>query len=141
MRASVSFKARGHELISAIHKTTLEITKDNYLTKRGDCIIAIASEKACRDLNEELKNLIRKDGSRIKVILQCKGLIEIVEGYGSSKLSLNDDRSIVIRKSSYFDDRTLAISSNKAARDLSRDFVRAISNNEAVIMISIEAEL
>ncbi len=31
-------KAKGNKLIKATHKSTLEITKDNYLTERGDIV-------------------------------------------------------------------------------------------------------
>ncbi|MGB9674949.1 MAG: DUF371 domain-containing protein, partial [Nanopusillaceae archaeon] len=34
---------KGHKLVKATHKSTLEITKDNFLTERGDCIIGINS--------------------------------------------------------------------------------------------------
>ncbi|MHA1410910.1 MAG: DUF371 domain-containing protein, partial [Candidatus Odinarchaeia archaeon] len=49
------FKARGHENITATHPTTLEITKDMKLTPRGDCIIAVGSEKALFDFSDEIK--------------------------------------------------------------------------------------
>ncbi len=131
------FKARGHELIKADHRGTLEITKDDYLTEKGNCIVAINSEKACDDLKEEVKNLIRMDGSKVRVTLQCEGIEEVIEGYGSSKLTLKDNRSIVLRKSSYIDQRTLVIRADKAAFDLSRDFVRKIRNRDVVILVKI----
>ena len=43
-----AFWAMGHELISATHGTTLEITKEGHLTKGGNCIVAISSEKGAR---------------------------------------------------------------------------------------------
>ncbi|HLI45851.1 MAG TPA: DUF371 domain-containing protein [Geobacterales bacterium] len=132
------FKAYGHRLISALHPTTFEITKESHLTKRGDCIIAIKSEKACLDLDLELKKLIRNEGSRIRIILCCEGYIEEIEASGSPYLLLTNPVSIVVRKSKYIDDRTLAILSNKAARDLDRKFVKEISKDEAVIEITIE---
>ncbi len=132
------FRARGHELIKANHKTTLEITKDDYLTKKGDCIIAINSEKACSDLKEDVKRLIRSDDSEIKITLECEGVKEVIKGHGSSKLILNDSRSIVIRKSSYVDQRTLAIMADKSASDVSRSFVEKVRNRNALIEIMIE---
>ncbi|HIP75502.1 MAG TPA: DUF371 domain-containing protein, partial [Thermococcus paralvinellae] len=35
----------GHENIKATHKSTLEITKEDFLTPRGDCIICIKADK------------------------------------------------------------------------------------------------
>jgi len=132
------FKAYGHHLIKATHSTTLEITKENFLTKRGDCIIGIKSEKACIDLSKDLKELIKQKNSMIKLILECEGYVEQVEAYGSPLLLLTNPISIVIRKSNYIDNRTLAINSNKAAKDLNRDFVKIISNDNAIIDITIE---
>ncbi|MCD6301577.1 MAG: DUF371 domain-containing protein, partial [Staphylothermus sp.] len=50
---------RGHPNIRATHKTTLEITKEPHVTPRGDCIIAVNATKATKDLDPELKNIIR----------------------------------------------------------------------------------
>ena len=38
----------GHPFIQCIHNTTIEITKDNYLTKKGTCILGIKASKAGR---------------------------------------------------------------------------------------------
>jgi hypothetical protein len=133
-----SFYAYGHEKIKSTHKTTLEITKEDYLTERGDCIVAIKSEKSCADLNNDLKNAIRKDGSKVLIKLIVGNEIETVEAYGSKKLILNNSTSMVIRKSEYIDDRTLAIRSNKSANDLRRDFIDLLKDNNVKIKIVIE---
>ncbi|HUT17100.1 MAG TPA: DUF371 domain-containing protein, partial [Acidobacteriota bacterium] len=49
----------GHKNIQATHKTTLEFTKDKHLSKKGDCIVAVAVDKALTDLNAELKENLR----------------------------------------------------------------------------------
>ncbi len=133
-----SFYAYGHEKIKSTHKTTLEITKEDYLTEKGDCIVAIKSEKSCADLNNDLKNAIRKDGSKVLIKLVVGNEIETVEAYGSKKLILNNSTSMVIRKSEYIDDRTLAIRSNKSANDLRRDFIDLLKDNNVKIKIVIE---
>jgi len=133
-----SFYAYGHEKIKSTHKTTLEITKEDYLTESGDCIVAIKSEKSCADLNNDLKNAIRKDGSKVLIKLVVGNEIETVEAYGSKKLILNNSTSMVIRKSEYIDDRTLAIRSNKSANDLRRDFIDLLKDNNVKIKIVIE---
>lgn len=139
IKVKESFKAYGHELIQANHKTTLEITKDNYLTKRGNCIIAIRSEKTCKDLKEELKKIIKNNDSFVKIILKCNNLKEEILAKGSSKLILKNDKSIVIRKSDYIDDRTLAIKANKSSKDLKKEFIEKLKSKNSVIRITIEA--
>jgi hypothetical protein len=133
------FYAYGHELIQATHKTTLEITKDNYLTKRGNCIIAIKSEKSCADLSPELKKIIKKDGSKVIIKISVNNFEEIIEAEGCSKLILTSSNSIVIRKSDYIDERTLAIRANKASADLDRNFVKKLRSVNSKVKIEIKA--
>ena len=52
------FRAWGHENVRATHRSTFEVTKDDYLTPRGDCIVGIRSEAAARDLPEWLRMLL-----------------------------------------------------------------------------------
>ena len=61
--------AFGHENLLCTHNTTIELTKDNHLTKKGDCILGIRASKACTDLNEKLKKLINQ-GKKIKVTIE-----------------------------------------------------------------------
>jgi len=118
-------KAKGNKLIKATHKSTLEITKDNFLTKRGDCIIGINANYSVKDLPEDLKDHLLNEG-KIKVVIKVDDLIDDVIAYGSKNLLLKNDRSIVIRKSNYIDDRTLAINSNKSAIDIDRKLIEEL---------------
>ncbi|MFZ8800936.1 MAG: DUF371 domain-containing protein [Candidatus Nanopusillus sp.] len=118
-------KAKGHKLIKATHKSTLEITKDNYLTERGDCIIGINANYSVKDLPEDLKDHILNEG-KIKIVIKIDDLIDSIIAYGSRNLLLTNDRSIVIRKSNYIDDRTLAINSNKSATDIDKKLIEKL---------------
>jgi len=132
--------ARGHENIKAEHKTTLEVTKDNYLTPRGDCIIGISSNKGARDLNENLKRIITRDDSYVYIIIYLsKDLYEIIKGRGSSKLTLTNENKIIVRKSNFISDATISINSDKAARDLRRDLIEKLKNNKSKFVFSIIA--
>jgi hypothetical protein len=139
MEIKEEFYAYGHELIQATHKTTLEITKDDHLTKRGNCIIAIKSEKACADLSPELKKIIKKDGSKVIIKIYVNNFEEIIEAEGSSKLILTSKNSIVIRKSDYIDERTLAIRANKASADLDRNLIKCLRSANSKVKIEIKA--
>jgi len=118
-------KARGNKLIKATHKSTLEITKDNFLTERGDCIIGINANYSVKDLPEDLKDHLLNEG-KIKIVIKVDDLIDDIIAYGSKNLLLTNDRSIVIRKSNYIDDRTLAINSNKSAIDINRKLIEEL---------------
>ena len=60
---------RGHPNIRAEHPTTLEVTKDDFLTPRGDCIVGIASNKGASDINRCVKEVLRAGGKLVAVIL------------------------------------------------------------------------
>lgn len=117
----------GHENIKATHKTTMEITKDDYLTPRGDCIIGIKASKSCRDISNEFKMLL-KGGHKVKVTIEVDGIRDVFFGYGSSKLILKSENSIVIRKSDFIDERTILIKSEKAANDIDRRIIKKLKN-------------
>ena len=118
----VSF--RGHPNIKATHKTTFEITKETHLTPRGDCIIGVNADKGLRDLKQELRNIIRNEDSLILVLLVDElGEYDLVLGRGSSRLELSDEKRIIVRKSTYISQNTLAILSSKSAADLKRNLI------------------
>ena len=122
-------KAKGNKLIKATHKSTLEITKDSFLTERGDCIIGISSNYSVKDLPEDLKDHLLNEG-KIKITIKVDDLINDIIAYGSKRLLLTNNKSIVIRKSNYIDDRTLAINSNKSAIDINRKLIERLKNEK-----------
>ncbi len=123
-------EARGHKNVRATHETTFEITRESYVTPRGDCIIACSSSKSVLDLNDDLKRVLRHDDSIVVIVLDCCGIVDYVVARGSSRLSLTDDRRIIVRRSSYVDAATLAVRSDKAARDLDRELVKRLREGE-----------
>ena len=141
LRVVEEIRAYGHPNIRATHRSTLEITKEENLTPRGDCIIAIKADKGLYELSNEFKKITRKDGSKIKLIIEVEGLKEEITGYGSSKLTLNHPTDIVCRKSSYTCSRTLMIKANKAAIDLNREIIKKLKNPDTPVKIILIAEL
>ncbi len=128
--------AAGHKLIKAKHKTTIEITKEDFLTEKGDCIIGIKADKACFDLKDEVKMAL-KQGKKVKIVLEVNGIRDEVIGFGSKELILESKTSIVIRKSSFIDDRTVAIKANKSAADLNRRLVEELKNPDAKLIVRL----
>jgi len=133
----VVFRARGNPNISATHKSTFEITKEPHLTPRGDCIIGVEAEMACIDLPQYFKELLRRRNVELVIELEVEGVKEVVKARGSSDLSLASPTSMVIRKSSYIDDRTLAIKADKAARDLDRRLVNRLKSSDALLIVRL----
>ena len=129
----------GHENIKATHKSTLEITKEDFLTPRGDCIICIKADKALRDLSDEFKRAL-KSGKRIRIRIIVDDLVDEIIASGDERLTFENDVSMVIRKSTYIDGRTLAVKADKAAKDIDRRIVGKLknSNQKAVIELIID---
>jgi hypothetical protein len=127
--------ANGHENIEATHLTTLEITKEANLSRRGDCIIAVAADKSLADLSEEFKESLRKPGAKLTLTIEANGITAQINAYGSPKLILAHSSEMVVRKSSYIDDRTLAVNADKAAADLPRKLVEELRNSKQKVRI------
>ncbi len=124
--------AHGHVNVLGTHKTTIEITKESNLTKRGDCIIGVRAEKSCADLSRELKEKL-KTNSKFVVTLRASGIEEKITGYGSTDLILTNKTDIVLRKSNYIDDRTLLINCDKACADLNRNLVEKLKDPNQIV--------
>lgn len=127
---SYSFNTYAHPNITALHRATLEITKENFLTKNGDCIIGI---KADFDL-AELKRFIKKiKKESIKIQLMVDATSETI--IGKLNRDFNDAVSIVIRKSDFISNRTLVYSADKSASDIRRDLIKEVIENKNKIKV------
>jgi hypothetical protein len=129
--------AYGHLNVTSKHKTTLEITKAKSIGRIADCIIAVRADKVCGDLNKELKNAL-KGGRRIEIKIEAEGVSDVVTAYGSPKLKLTHPEDIVIRKSDFIDERTLAISADKSASDLKENLIEKLRNKNTKVKITLE---
>jgi hypothetical protein len=129
----------GHRNITATHKTTFEITKSKSLTKRGDCIIGVAADKACADLDQRIKDALRKGG--VVHLTICVGDLSFkVRAEGSPQLTLTDEEDIVVRRSSYTCPRTLAVRADAAACDIPRSMVNLLRSEGCRGYLLIEVE-
>ncbi len=133
--------ARGHPNIQAAHPSTLEITKEETLTKRGDCIIAVLANKALADLNADFKEKLRQENARVSLLIEVGEIVEVVNAFGSSKLILTHPTDMVMRKSGYICNRTLAIRADKAAIDLSRKLVEKLKNPLQKVKITLTVKI
>ena len=127
----------GHANILATHKATLEFTKDKHLSKKGDCIIAVAADKALADLSPEFKAGLRKPNAKLTILIEAGGISAQVQASGTRQLSLAHPMDAVVRKSSYVCSRTLAVRADKAAIDLPRELVQKLKNPEQKVKITL----
>lgn len=129
--------AFGHENIQAVHPSTLMFTKERHLSNTGDCIVAVATDKSAADLSQTFKDALRKPNAKLTITLEVDGLTEQINAHGSPKLTLNHPTDIVIRKSEFILDRTLAIRANKSSKDLPKNFVEKLRNSRQKINITL----
>ena len=129
--------AFGHENIQATHPSTLMFTKEKHLKKTGDCIVAVAADKAVADLSVEFKDKLRKPNAKLTILIEADGLKEQINASGSPKLILTNPTDVVIRKSDYICNRTLAIHADKAANDLPRAFVEKLKDPKQEVKVTL----
>jgi uncharacterized protein len=89
----------GHPNVLSSHKKSIEITRDCDLSRRGDCIIGVRSNKGCSHLDDQLRHAISRDDAKISIEIIVGHLSLKILGQGSRNLSVRDNRDIVIRKS------------------------------------------
>jgi len=131
--------AKGHVNIKATHPSTFEVTKENWLTPQGDCIIGISASKSPKQFSEEFKNIAKREGAIVLAILLSDETFDYIIGKGSEKLTFKDATRMIFRKSNYVSDNTVMIKANKAARDISRELISKLRKGNIlhVLLIAI----
>jgi len=115
-------------------------TKDRHLTQTGDCIVAVVVDKAVADLSPEFKDKLRKPNAKLTVIIEADGLKQQIKASGSPNLILSHSTDIVVRRSDYICNRTLAIRADKASNDLPREFIKKLKNPKQEVKITLSVE-
>ncbi len=134
----VTFFANGHQNIIGEHRTTVEITTESFLTKRGTCIVGVQANLSLRRLGEEFKTLASSIDTQIILRMRVEDFVEEISGTGSPGLTYSDDVSIVARTSSFECERTVMVNADKAASDLNRQFVEKLKNADVVIECELD---
>jgi len=129
--------AKGHANIKATHPSTFEVTKENWLTPQGDCIIGISASKSPKQFSKEFKNIAKREDAVILAILLSNGAFDYIIGKGSEKLTFKDNTRMVFRKSSYISNNTVMIKANKAARDISRKLIDKLKKGRILHILLI----
>ena len=134
------FYARGHPAVLSTHPTTLELTKEDALSKNGDCIVAVGSSVGLRDLPEPMKNALSSETCRARLTLKVDLHRFAIEGHGARGLMLSHPTDIVVRKSGFVSDRTLMVHANRAAVDLPRSLVELLQDPGRKVLVEVAVE-
>jgi hypothetical protein len=138
---SENIEARGHQNISATNSATFEITKENWLTRKGDCILAIGATKGAFDLSSAFKMVASQKNVVITFYIEVGGMTASTIGRGDSQLSFTHPMDLVGRKSNYTCNRTLMINSEKSALDFPRELIKKLKNYTIPVKIRLTAEI
>ena len=133
--------ACGHVNVTSTNRTTFEITKESHLSKKGDCIIAVSADKGLTDFADEFKERIRNAKAVISIRIEADGEADIARALGSPFLTLTHSTDMVVRKSDFISDRTLAIRADKAACDLSRKLVEKLRDPNQKVKITLTLDV
>jgi hypothetical protein len=131
------FHAFGHPAIQSTHPTTLEITTEEHLTRKGDCIIAVKASKGLADLPREIRKTLSTSVGMARMTLIVGSHRFAIEGRGAIGLPLSHPTDIVVRKSSFMSDRTLMVKADKAAADIPRNMVQLLRDPAQRITVEI----
>lgn len=128
------FHAYGHPNILGTHKATLEFTKEEELSLKGDCIIGVKADFELEGLKEFIKKLKNK---KISVTISASKIHETLAAEVNS--DFDDEKEFVIRKTNFASKRTFATSSNKAAFDLNRNLISFLKEKSSKISVLLES--
>ncbi|NLF88046.1 DUF371 domain-containing protein [Candidatus Bathyarchaeota archaeon] len=133
--------AFGHPNILATHPTTIMFTKERMVTQRGDCIVAVDANKSVADLSPEFKRALKQPNAKLTIELEVDGQVGTITAYGSPDLTLSHPNDLVIRKSEFTSDRTLAVKADKSSGELSRAVVEKLKNPKQQVTMTLTVEV
>ena len=130
----------GHPNVRSLHARTVEITKEEHLSLRGDCIIGIKAERACADVDEKVRKRLMQDGSPVTMEIIVGSKTYAIKGEGDSRLTLKNPYDIVIRKTNFVCPRTLSVRCDRASSDIPREMIELLKNPKTKGLFRITVE-
>ena len=134
MKATERILCRGHKNITARHRSTFEVTREESLSVQGDCIIGVGADKGAADLGSIFRQVLTSPGAVLTTRLCSGGHTVEIRSKGDPALSLDHPTDLVWRKSGFVCGRTIGIGADSAARDIPREIVTALLNGEVLVV-------
>lgn len=142
-RPQLGFTVRGHLNVRATHPSTIEFTKEERLSLKGDCILGVEASFTDEDVQRFIRKALETAGSphalvRLSIELfldhstEPKERITAVLNPGFSH-----PKEMVIRTSDFHSERTLGMRASKAAAHLDRGLVKELQNPAAKMRVVI----
>jgi hypothetical protein len=134
MKIQETLRCKGHPNVSGRHPTTFEVTKEDHLSSRGDCIIGIEGDKGAADLSPLFVNMLARDDAVLVTRLYCRDRTVTVISRGSSAMTLDHPTDLVWRRSNFVCGRTVGIGSDYIAKDLPKALISLLRNGEKLVV-------
>jgi uncharacterized protein len=133
-------KFYGHPNIRSLHAKTIEITKDEHLTPRGDCIIGVKANKACAHLDEALKHRLKSNSAVVRIEVMVGNESFLIRGRGDYRLSMSNPHDIVIRRTNFVCPRTMSVMCDKASSEMPSQMVNILQDGvtKGIFRITVE---
>jgi uncharacterized protein len=130
----------GHPNVQSLHARTIEITTDEHLTLRGDCIIGVKANKSCAGLDEALKRRLKSNSAIVRIKLMVGTESFLITGMGDQRLNLLSLHDIVIRRTNFVCPRTVSVRCDKGSLELPRKMVKMLQDRDtkAIFRITVE---
>jgi len=128
----------GHENVRSLHPKSIEITTDEHLTVKGDCIVGVRASCGCLGIPDEMKMLLQNPQTEVICTILVEEHSFRIIGKGSEKLTLTNPHDIVIRKSNFTCPRTLSVSCDVAADSIPTQMISALQNPKTKGIFRIE---
>lgn len=132
--------ARGHLNVKCTHRSTLEVTSEDYLTPRGDCILGVSFNLPPCKLSEEFKEVARSRDTKILAVILAGKYYDLIVGRGDERMTFTSCSRMVFRKSTFIAGDTVMVEASKAARDIDRrivEFMRDPKSTLTLVLIAI----
>jgi hypothetical protein len=105
----------GHPNVLALHRGTIEFTKDPHLTLMGDCVVVVSLNRGLLELSEEFKQALRQPSSKVTIKIEVTKFLRRFLPRAQAA-HINRPNEIVVRKSEFTSTETLAVHADKAAK-------------------------
>lgn len=126
--------------MQATHHSTIEFTKDRHLSKKGNCILVVATDRGLPELSSQFRDLLKKPNAKLTIRIEAAEVTDEIHAKGSPKLALSHPHEMVVRKGDFLSDRTLALQADKAAKDLKRELVQKLKNPKQQAKITLTVQ-
>ncbi len=110
---------------------------DHGKTTLTAALTKVSADKGCSDLRDDTKAALRKNGSKVVFKVTAGPASFVFQASGNPGLALSHPHDMVVRKSEFLSERTLAVRADAAAKDIPRSLVARLRDPKTVGTLEI----